>query len=413
MALGTVWCTGSPVVLAQARRWEVVLPVDAQGAGGLVADRWARRLEHGYADAEAPLVMPDTLATVLELRTQTLERTDVEGLLAVEQHLLRARAHAAQLSESDALSELAAAEHVVVTLLHVPGAPAFYAEVETAIGLVAAQAGLDSLAIAALRRAAVVDPVRGVRAAETTPSWVDRAATIAREIAAGPQGEIAIDSNVAGAQVFVDDTLRGVTPMTLRATRGVHVLRVEATGHQTLGMLLPVDAGVRPHVHVALSRDRIDLALAALAHAVRERDMPAISAALRELQRIGAPIAAVWSLETSPQHRERALVTRCGADACEAPRRLELDPADATGEQFGQALDPAGFGRDRRARDQAWLRVSDNFAPPLRPAAARSHWWQRWYVWTAAAALLAGATAVGIAVSDEPDTRRLRVTVEP
>lgn len=410
VTLATLLVATAATAQAQAPGWGVLVAV---GPDSEVQRAWQSRMEREQPVGADSVVGSRSVGEALGLRTQAIAREDLASLALVEAHLVQARVHTARLAEADALAELAAADRLLQSLFHVPGSSAFHVEVQTAIGLVAAQAQLTAAAEAAQRRAAVVDPSRGVRAAEAAPTWVERANQISREIATAPVGEIEVTTSPAGARVYLDDTLVGMAPTTLRATRGVHVLRLEADGYRALGALLPVDAGARPAVHVALARDPVVAALSELTDAGQRADQSRIQRGLRSLQTLGAPIGSVWLLRTHEPRPDRALVTRCTIDLCEPTRRFEVDGTDVGTGSYGQALDPAGFGRDRHVRDLAWL--TDVAPSPARGTHAQASpaWWQRWYVWSAAAALVGGSVALGVAANQGPDPQRLRVTIEP
>lgn len=381
-------------------RWDVVVAVGPTPDAQAQAD-WLRLIERNQTRGTTTVGVT-ALGEALGLPVQAIDRQDLASLALVEAHLTRARAHTAQLAEAAALTELVAAERRLQSLLHVPASSAFYVEVQTAIAIVAAQAGRVTLAEAAQRRAVVVDPDRGVRAAEAAPGWVERAARIAREVATAPVGEIEVSTSPSGARVYVDDTLIGTTPTTLRVTRGVHVLRLESDGYRTFGTLLPVDAGVRPAVHVGLVRDPMHVALSGLTAAALDSDRVAVRRALSALQALGVPVVSACLLQTHPARADRALVTRCTVDACEPTQRLERD---ATAHAVASATDRT------QLRDLDWLTATPPHAAV--PAAAPVAWWRRWYVWTAASLVVGAGVAVGAAAASEPDSQRLRVTVEP
>jgi hypothetical protein len=211
----------------------------------------------------------------------------------------------------------------------------------------------------------------------------------------------------------LDDNLVGTAPTMLRTMHGIHILRVEADAYQAYGSLLPTDAGARPAVHVQLVRDPVVVALSKLTAAAGRADQTEVRSVLRRLQSLDVPIGSVWLLTTNARHEDRALVTRCTAEACEPSRRLELDTSNANAVSYGQALDPAGLGRDRATRDLAWLSAdpqSTALSPQVRPTSA---WWQRWYLWTAAVVIIGGGIVAGVAVAEQPNSQRLRVTVSP
>src|SRR5262249_12391382 len=68
-------------------------------------------------------------------------------------------------------------------------------------------------------------------------------------------GRLRVDANVAGAQVFVDGTSAGTTPLELAAVRpGSHVVEVQAPGLRAQRETVDVQAGATSHVNVALTR---------------------------------------------------------------------------------------------------------------------------------------------------------------
>lgn len=389
------------------KRWTVLLPL---APSTTAHGPWIARIEEQHAaEGREAVARVHTLSALWQLGRQTIDRRDLAQLTRAEGMLQRARQHAGRLEEALALGVLIEADRILDGLLHVPGTATLYAEVQTVIGLVAAQADMEGLALSALRRAAVVDPARGVRAAETTPAWMMRATQLSREVATGPVAEIPVTANVEGAQVYLDDRLQGTTPLRVRATRGDHLMRVEAEGYRALGTWLFADAGTRPEVHVRLSPEPVAQALAALEASAGSGDWTQTRAVLGDLQRMSLPLEAVWLLRTATVRPDRALVTRCTTDSCEPTRRLELDEV-ATGGGYGVALDPTGLGREREPRNREWLN-----APPLTteiPEVAPA-WWSRWYFWGAAAVLVGSVTAAGVALNQEPEARRLRVIVEP
>jgi len=390
-----------------AKRWTVLLPLAASSTANAP---WIARIEEQQALADRePVARVQSLTALWQLGRQAIDRRELAQLTRVEGMLQQARQHAGHLEEALALRLLVEADRMLGGLLHVPGTATLYAEVQTMIGLVAAQAEMEALALSALRRAAVVDPARGVRAAETTPAWVTRATQLSREVATSAVAEIPVTANVEGAHVYLDDRLQGTTPLRVRATRGDHLLRVEAEGQRALGVWLFADAGTRPEVHVHLSPEPVVEALTALEASALSGDWVQTRAVLSELQRMSLPLEAVWLLQTGPVRSDRALVTRCTTDACEPTRRLELDEIGAN-RPYGVALDPAGLGRDRDHRNREWLNAGPVTAqvPEVAPA-----WWSRWYVWGAAAVLVGGVTAAGVALNQGPEARGLRVTVEP
>ena len=87
-------------------------------------------------------------------RSGGLARKRLEPLGRIEALLIQARNEAAALAEDQALATLSTAARIGEQLGDVPGAAAWNAEIQLQMAVTAAQAGLDELAEAALRRAA-------------------------------------------------------------------------------------------------------------------------------------------------------------------------------------------------------------------------------------------------------------------
>lgn len=68
------------------------------------------------------------------------------------------------------------------------------------------------------------------------------------------RGTLAVTSNVAGAQVYVDEAPRGVTPLSLKLERGSHVVEVKADAHVAYREVMNVEAGKSREVTVTLER---------------------------------------------------------------------------------------------------------------------------------------------------------------
>lgn len=322
-----------------------------------------------------------------------LER--VRGLRRVEGMVGEARRAAAQLDEARALAILTDARQRVEALTDLPGSSEWLAEVELALGVAAAQAGLQAIANESFGRAASLNPERSIAAAEAAPSIVARArAAIAAE-RQRPFGVVAV-SGPAGARVFVDDRLEGRAPVEARVRAGRHVVRVEAAGHRAWGSAVDVLPGSAPAFAVRLSPTRAELARRSLLQQ-ESFDASFLASAAAGL---GRPVR--W-IEVTEQ---RAFVVTCTAEGCGAPERwseeglapLPLEPGDAAA-QMAQAR--AWMGAP------AWEGPGGNRPPPRRP------WWRRWGPWALAGlAVAAGAVGAGVALRPER-SQRLHVLVDP
>lgn len=364
------------LALPSAARAQDVLVVDPDGASEEAVARWRARLEAALegepADLEAWARAREPIATVPRERLSILSQ--------IEQLLVGARHARSRFRERAARELLARAESLASRNLDVPGMAAWYAEVQLAIAITAAQVGEPVLSEAALRRAASVDATRTVQPAEAHPDVVARARSIARAAATAPRGRFEIRCDAAGAVGFLDDVSVGPLPATVEAAVGPHVLRVDAPAHRGWASLITVFEGDRPAVEVALSPTP-ELAAARRAEAAaRAGDLDALVGTLGTL----ADPPSVYRLLPGAGPLDRALLTTCAASGCRGPMELE-----------GAALD--GPLAASTAEGLRWLAE--------RPAVVvdTTEWWEQWYVWAGVAAVVAAGIVAGVAVGVAQD----------
>ena len=128
-------------------------------------------------------------------------------------------------------------------------------------------------------------------------------------------------SSPPGALVYLDDALVGPAPQRLRATSGLHVLRVEAPGYRSYGRAIEVLEGARPAHAVSLAPDEPLAAARRLSHALSHLDADAVSRFL-----VAAGFEEAWSLRLGSRP-DRALVTPCWSAGCGPPARV-ASPTD-------------------------------------------------------------------------------------
>src|SRR5690606_37881308 len=146
-----LWLLLGPACGALAQDGATVIVVsDAEEAPRSRA--WRRRVER---ELGATTTMAEWSAELSP--PGTAPRSALAVLTEIEALLVSARVSAARLEERRALRDLTRAEELARAHLALPGIAAWYAEVQLAIAVTAAQAGQDALADAALRRAASVD----------------------------------------------------------------------------------------------------------------------------------------------------------------------------------------------------------------------------------------------------------------
>ena len=328
------------------------------------------------------------------------------AIIDASAEIVEARHALANLREDDALRRLSRAARIIEAHADVPGSAAWLAEAYTALGVAAAQAGMDGLMEASLARAATFDHRRGVRAAEAPPHVLAQAESIARAVATRPTGEIAIGATATDARVFLDDVRLGALPMTVRAPVGYHVLRIEAPGYLAWGRVMHVHEGRRPALQVALSPDPAREVVDRLLEAAERREFAAVCRHSRTLATLGDPLGAVWLVEIGAGSEARALVTACSATGCAPTRRLRMDEVPFVVPADGYVA-PEPVTRALTA-DRNWLYDATSVPPPPPPVTLI----ERWYFWAGVGlvAVLAGAATYQL-TRPEP-AQQFRVVVD-
>lgn len=360
--------------------WEAELHA-ALARGGHVA-----QVATGDADLDEALVVESA-------RLGSLDPARVDALTEIAALLDAARADAAALREGRALAQLARAAQIAEAHVDVAGSAAWNAEVQTAIGVVAAQAGLARVSADALARAATLDASRGVRAAEAPPDLVAQAAEIARRIATGPTGSFEVTADGPGARVFLDDADVGVAPRSVRAPVGRHVLRIEAPGHRPYGTMLDVFEGAAVPLHVTLDEDPLLVTGRALVAAARAGDDAAVGLAVRALALQGVPVASVWRVRAAAAG-ERALVDLRSVDGRSRHWGVVIGglPVRIAG---ARDLDDAGAVVDA---DEAFLHPPHSVIVPPHG----DDFWQGPWPWIVGGVIAAGAAAaIGVAAAPQ------------
>ncbi|MCC6875549.1 MAG: PEGA domain-containing protein [Sandaracinaceae bacterium] len=326
-------------------------------------------------------------ATLVEAAEQaepvgSFDPARLEALVEIEELILRARSLTARLREAEALRFLARAERLALSVLDVPGAAAWYAEVELAIALSATQAELPALAAAALGRAALVDPSRAILAGEAHPDLVERSQVAIRASVTAPRGSFELSASAPRATAYLDDHELGSLPRRVEAPIGQHVLRVEAPGRAPWARVIEVLEGPRAPVEVQLAPTaRLRLAGAIEGDAAAGR-LDAVTSGLRAWG-AAAPRTVVLSAAG-----ERAIGVVC-APACDEARMLSNEePVERFAAAPSAPVD----------RALAWLGSRE---PRVPPPPGRE-WWQEWYVWAIVGAVVTAGAAATAAVAAQP-----------
>jgi hypothetical protein len=336
---------------------------------------------------------------------------ELSQLRAVDASIARARHALVSLGEVEALRELATAERTLRGALLLPGAAAFYAELQLQLGVAAAQLGQLGLAEAAFARAARVDPGRRLLAGEAAPEVVALAARAFELAERAPEGELRVLVNAPGARVFVDDRERGSAPLSVRARSGLHVLRIEAEGHLPYACLFEIGEGQRPEQRFSLAPDPRVAALGSTRAALGRAPAAELARSAQLLLAIAPELRGLALGERAADGR--GLLIRCARDGCRAPRTWS--GARALGDALAAPPERAALSDAGLQRARAWLRTRPRaYAADVAASGAESGpVWQRWYVWTGvSAAVIGGLVLAAVAARSDPE-RRLRVRVDP
>lgn len=406
LAAVVVWHGRASTSLAQA-------PVVVWAAGPTAstgrAELWARRVTRGLE--RDGLVVSESVDEWARLPPGA-SRARVDQIASVERAVAEAQALAAALEEAAALVRLAAAEAIARDAIDVPGAVAWYVEVELELAALAHQLDEPSLARACLARAASLAPERHLHAAEAPPDLVamhDAARSAQRT---GPTASTTVDAPGARpASVFVDDILLGPAPARIDVVAGLHAIRVEAPGHVSWARLVELSPGARPPIDVTLAPEPA-VAAAREARALAERlELDDIPAALSRAHAEGRAPRALVLVVAGAGVLDRALAIACDPVSCRAPVRLEgTEPARLDRMEREPPATPSAF-----AALDGWLDepLPLDFEPPVPPA---PEWWTEWWPWAGLGVVVAGGLAAGVgAALAEPTPRGLviAVTVDP
>lgn len=372
-------------------------------AAGGPSELWARRVERRIADEDLTTHTDDAWA-----RARGADLSEAyAALVRVDSALAAARDAMRAFDEHRALRALAAAREDATIALALPGAVAWAAEVELAIGRDAAHAGLTALARASFARAFAIAPQRALGSAEAAPDVVALAHDVMTEMRAQPAGRFDLTVDVDHATVLLDDQRLGSAPLRIETRAGTHVLRVEADGSEPYVAWIDVLAGTRPPMTISLAPTRL---LGALAAAHRAMDADAIDELPSHLAVIEAAVGesvVVWYVEASMGPLDRALATPCDARACRAPSRLETGTLSSP----LAALDASPLDAHARRAAMLWR---DEPLPIEAPSPPYDPWREAW-PWAligTGAALVLGGVITGVVIATEPPPQHI-LSIEP
>jgi hypothetical protein len=398
VSLALFWCA-----TARAQD-EAALHIVFRAAGG-PSESWARLVRGRLVDEGLDTVGDDAWAR----ERGADQRQAYAALVRVEAALAAAREAMRDFDEARALTLLAAARTDATRGLPLAGSAAWAAEVEIAIGRIAAQGGQLDLARASFTRGFGLVPTRELGAAEAAPDVVALADAVMREVRAEPAAHFDLDViGSDGAVVFLDDQPVGRAPRRVETRAGAHVLRVEAEGSEPYAAWIDVLPGSRPPLSVTLSPTVLVGALRAAHAAFAAGEIDAIPAQVRTIDAaLGAPVV-IWLVEAGSGPMDRALATPCDRTHCHAASRLETSSRESP----SAALEDEGVAPRRRHEAIAWrdeaLPLEVVLPPPTDP-------WSEAWPWAlvgTGAALVLGAIVTGVVVGTLPPPEH-RLVVDP
>lgn len=383
---------------------EAALHVVLHAQGG-ASELWARRVERRLTSEGLETRSDDAWA----LERGADQREAYAALARVEAALAAAREAMRGFDEARALTLLAGARTDATRAFSLAGSTAWAAEVELAIGRIAAQGGAEDLARASFTRGFGLVPTRALGAAEAAPDVVALADQVLRDVRAEPAARFDVEvSGAEGALVFLDDQPLGRAPGHVQTRAGAHVLRVEAEGAEPYAAWIDVLPGTRPALAVTLSPTPLVGALRAARASFAGGDIDAVPAQVRAIDAaLGAP-TIVWLVEGGSGPFERALATPCDRTHCHAPSRLEPGSVESP----SAALDDETTGPRRRHEAIAWLDealpLEVALPPPVDP-------WSEGWPWAlvgTGAALVIGGVIAGVVVATQPPPQH-QLVVDP
>ncbi len=333
---------------------------------------------------------------------ETIPRAALSPFVEVERLLYEARELSARFDEVSAMERLLWAERLLLEQLELPHVHAFLAEVDLALGLVAARLSLTGLAETKLSRALSLDPARRLRAGEAPPQLEAFARALEKQREQTPVSQVSVEVEPSQAAIWLDARRVGTS---LETRKGSHVLQVTAPGYRPYAALVDFSAGRRPALRVSLSPTPVEQARLALQTALEAAD------AVRARQK-GAEFArhsarTLWLFEVGKGGSERMLVYRC-QPVCELSTGLEGPEPVALASLTGRAATPENW---LQATEHARADVLD--AGAARPS-DRRRVRRRRLGWVSAALLVGAGVTLGALLAREPEVRRERsLTLDP
>ncbi|MBI2894857.1 MAG: PEGA domain-containing protein [Deltaproteobacteria bacterium] len=348
------------------------------------------RLDAGPPPAGLAALLEAASAEGVALRT--LDETEIAVLagtapppfaqrLAVAAELVRQAAELhAELEHQPALERLAQARLILVT--EVPAAEARQALRDVRF--------LEGSALLALGRAG--DAARAFRASRRLdPQWSADPGVVPPQVivaweASGRRppadvGRVAIRSEPAGAQVFIDGVPAGTTPVVVESVEaGTVALALEREGHRRI--VVPVEVGAGRVEDVSFTLDPL-----AAGERLREarlaldgqRPDPSVLRRIRDVLEVDRLIAVSAGQVFLVDERPAGEATEVSLDAAAAAVQRWLAPPPPAVAQVARPT------------------------PGRRPTAATSSpFYGRWWFWTAAGTAVAGGVALALALTMDP-----------
>ena len=395
-ALSLSWC-------ASARAQEESTTHLVWHAEGGPSEIWARRVERRLVDEGLDVRTDDAWS-----RDRGADQTQAHAaLVRVESALAGARTALREFDERGALTILAGARADATRSLALAGTVVWAAEVELAIGRVAAQSGQLTLARASFERAFGLVPTRALGAAEAAPDVVALADEVRARVRGAPASrfDVAVEWDEP-AIVFLDDQPIGRAPRRLETRAGSHVLRVEADGAEPYVAWIDVLPGTRPPLSITLSPTALAGAVLAAREAVAMGNTAALPMHIRAIDAATGEPTVIWVVEGGSGPFDRAIVTPCDREQCHTPSRLETGSLASP----MAALASPSSTRSARSAAIAWRDEALPIEPVLPPP--DDPWSEAWpwaLIGTGGAIVIGGVIAIVIVATQPPPSHSLQV----
>ncbi|MBI5481404.1 MAG: PEGA domain-containing protein [Deltaproteobacteria bacterium] len=213
-------------------------PATAPQVQRLLADSVAACLRQS---ARLGLVPEDRFRTALAAPPRHVRSDELRR--EVDESLGRVREHYRRLAVEDALRLLQEVENARLNALACPESAELAAQLSFWMGVVQAATQDPGRARERFLSSLFVDARRPIDAAYFPPETVALFEKVRADLGATPTGAISLTSDPDGAEVYLDGRRAGLTPLTVNAPEGYHLLCVRRIGSRDWAARVRIAAG--------------------------------------------------------------------------------------------------------------------------------------------------------------------------